>query len=58
MTQKQTTHSVDYIRAIKEYLKLRTITDDLTQGQQVHLSYLAFLVKANGTAEVGSLLSG
>jgi hypothetical protein len=46
-------HSVDYIRAVKEYLKLRTIEDDLTRDQQFHLAYLAFLTKANGTASVG-----
>jgi hypothetical protein len=52
MTQKKI-HSVDYIRAIKEYLKLRTEMDDLTQPQQIHLAYLAFLIKANGTSSVG-----
>jgi hypothetical protein len=52
MTDKKI-HSVDYIRAIKEYLKLRSITDDLTPQAQVHLQYLASLVRANGTAAVG-----
>lgn len=53
MTGKTKTHSVDYIRAIKEYLKRRTTHDDLSPQAQVHLSYLVFLVKADGTSSVG-----
>jgi hypothetical protein len=53
MTDKTKTHSVDFIRAIKDYLRLRTSHDDLSPQAQVHLSYLAFLVKADGTSSVG-----
>ncbi len=60
MTQKQTAekitkkvHSVDYIRTVKEYLKLRTVKDDLDHAAQIHLAYLAFNIKADGTASVG-----
>jgi hypothetical protein len=46
-------HSVNYIAAIKEYLKARTTIDDLDHEQQLLLAYLVFLVKANGTSSVG-----
>jgi len=46
-------HSVDYIRAIKDYLRLRTISDNIQHNTAVHLSYLAFNVRANGTSSVG-----
>lgn len=46
-------HSVDYIRAIQQYVRLRTIQDDLSMQAQVHLLYLVTHVRADGSSAVG-----